>query len=141
MVARSGVVFPASMTAILTNPVEICFGSFTATSPIPVIAGQVAAVAVTTLVSDPATETPPPKPKDQGKRKERVISMMEDTLQICERAQRSTRTAPRHGTFPFGLRPSADVYARQSTKIIDMEKRCQQVVIKFKLINSVISSQ
>jgi hypothetical protein len=27
MVARSGVVFPASMADILANPVEICFGS------------------------------------------------------------------------------------------------------------------
>jgi hypothetical protein len=26
MVARSGVVFPTSMVAILANPVEICFG-------------------------------------------------------------------------------------------------------------------
>jgi hypothetical protein len=28
MVARSGIVFPASMVDILANPVEICFGSF-----------------------------------------------------------------------------------------------------------------
>jgi hypothetical protein len=32
MAARSGIVFPANMADILTNPVEICFGSFTATS-------------------------------------------------------------------------------------------------------------
>jgi hypothetical protein len=32
MVARSGVVFPVSMADILANPVEICFGSFPATS-------------------------------------------------------------------------------------------------------------
>jgi hypothetical protein len=35
MVARSGVVFPASMAAFLANPVEIFFGSFTATSSVP----------------------------------------------------------------------------------------------------------
>jgi hypothetical protein len=29
MVARSGVVFPASMAAILANPMEILFDSFT----------------------------------------------------------------------------------------------------------------
>jgi hypothetical protein len=34
MVARSGVIFSASMAAILTNPVEIFFGSFTTTSPV-----------------------------------------------------------------------------------------------------------
>jgi hypothetical protein len=32
MVARSGVVFQASMADILANPVEICFSSFTTTS-------------------------------------------------------------------------------------------------------------
>jgi hypothetical protein len=42
--------------------------------------------------------------------------MMEETLQICERAQRSTQTASRCKTFPFGLRPSSDVYARQAAK-------------------------
>jgi hypothetical protein len=32
MVARSGVVFLASIADILANPVEICLGSFMATS-------------------------------------------------------------------------------------------------------------
>jgi hypothetical protein len=41
---------------------------------------------------------------------------MEETLQICERAQRSTQNASRRKTFPFGLRPSSDVYVRQATK-------------------------
>jgi hypothetical protein len=44
---------------------------------------------------------------------ERVIDMMEETLQICERAQRSTQDASRHKTFPFGLRPSRSTHARQ----------------------------
>jgi hypothetical protein len=37
MVARSGVVFPASMADILANRVEICFGSFKVTSTVPVV--------------------------------------------------------------------------------------------------------
>jgi hypothetical protein len=44
---------------------------------------------------------------------ERVIDMMEETLQIYERAQRSTQDASRHKTFPFGLRQSSDAHARQ----------------------------
>jgi hypothetical protein len=86
MVARSGVVFPASMAAILADPVEIFFGSFTATSPVPVsttspvAARQVVVVLVTTTVFDPTMETHPPKPYDLVQGMERVINMMEDTL-------------------------------------------------------------
>jgi hypothetical protein len=76
------------MADILADPVEICFGSFTATSP-------------TTSVKVPATfgvapssgqklKTHPPKPYDLVQGMERVIDMMEETLQICERAQHST---------------------------------------------------
>jgi hypothetical protein len=67
-------------------------------------------------VSDLASKTHPPKPYDIVQAMERVIDMMEETLQICGRAQRSTQTASRRKTFPFGLRPSRDVYARQTTK-------------------------
>jgi hypothetical protein len=42
--------------------------------------------------------------------------MMEDTLQICERAQRLTQMAPCQGAFPFGLRPPSDIYTHQATK-------------------------
>jgi hypothetical protein len=70
MVARSGVIFPASMAANLANPMEIYFGPFTVISPVlapatsPVVVGQVAAVPVTTTVSNPMTETHIPKPYD-----------------------------------------------------------------------------
>jgi hypothetical protein len=45
---------------------------------------------------------------------ERIINMMEETLQICERAQRSTQDASHHRTFPFGLQSFSDVYARHA---------------------------
>jgi hypothetical protein len=67
MVAQSGVVFSASMAAILANPV-ICFGSFTMTSSVPVTttSSAVAGWAVTTSNATPVsvlvTETQPPKP-------------------------------------------------------------------------------
>jgi hypothetical protein len=50
MMARSGVIFPASMADILANPVEICFGSFTATSTTLVMA-----TSPTTSVKAPTT--------------------------------------------------------------------------------------
>jgi hypothetical protein len=86
MVARSNIVFPESMAAILTNPVEICFGSFTLTSTVLaamtslVDVAQIATMSVATPASDPASETDPPKPYDMIQGMKRVISMMEDTL-------------------------------------------------------------
>jgi hypothetical protein len=129
MVARSGVIFPASMTDILANPVEICFGSFTATSTTLAVA-----TSLMTFVKAPATpvatpsfskksKTHPPKPCDIVQRMERIIDMIEETLQICERAQRSTQDASRCKTFPFGLRPSTDAYARQAAKPIQIQSR------------------
>jgi hypothetical protein len=132
MVDRSGVVFLASMADILANPVEIFFGSFTATSTT-----LVAATSPTASVKAPATlddapssskksKTYPPKPYDIVQGMERVINMMEETLQIYERAQRSTQDASHRKTFPFGLRPSSDVYARQVAKSIQIRSGIQQ---------------
>jgi hypothetical protein len=45
-----------------------------------------------------------------------IIDMMEETLQICERAQRSTQNASHRKSFPFGLRPPSDVYTQQAAK-------------------------
>jgi hypothetical protein len=52
---------------------------------------------------------------------ERVIDMMEETFQICKRAQRSTQDASHRRTFPFGLRPAGDVHARQAAKSIQIQ--------------------
>jgi hypothetical protein len=57
---------------------------------------------------------------------ERVIDMMEETLQICERAQRSTQDASHRKTFPFGLRPSSNAYAHQAAKSIQIQSGRQQ---------------
>jgi hypothetical protein len=90
MAARSGVVFPASMADILAKPMEICFGSFAATSTTLVVAASPA-----TPVNVPATsgivpnsgrksKTHLPKPYDLVQAMERIVDMMEETLQICE---------------------------------------------------------
>jgi hypothetical protein len=52
---------------------------------------------------------------------ERVIDMMEENLQICERAQRSRQDASHRKTFPFGMRPPSDVYTRQAAKSIQIQ--------------------
>jgi hypothetical protein len=44
--------------------------------------------------------------------------MMEETLQICERAQQD---ASHRRTFPFGLRSPSDVYAQQEAKSIQIQ--------------------
>jgi hypothetical protein len=124
MVARSGVVFPASMADILANPMVICFGSFMATSTtLAAVTSSMASKKAPTMPD--ATRSPskksktyPLKPYDIIQGMERIIDMMDETLQICERAQCSTQDALHRKTFPFGLRPSGDAYARQAAKSI-----------------------
>jgi hypothetical protein len=70
MVARSAVDFPASTADILANLVEICFGSFMATSTTlvvvtsPVIVVKIPVTPVTVPISNLASKTHPPKPYD-----------------------------------------------------------------------------
>jgi hypothetical protein len=73
--------------------------------------------------SDQKSKTHPPKPYDIVQGMERVIGMMEETLQICKRAQRSTQDGSRRKTFPFGLRPSSDAHARHAAKSIQIQSR------------------
>jgi hypothetical protein len=62
MVARSGVVLLASMTDILANPVEICFGSFTVTSTT-----LAAATSPTAFVEAPTTPDAAPSSSKKSK--------------------------------------------------------------------------
>jgi hypothetical protein len=55
-----------------------------------------------------------------------IIDMMEETLQICERAQRSTQDASHRKTFPFGLLPPSDAHAHQVAKSIQIQSGRQQ---------------
>jgi hypothetical protein len=95
MAARFGVVFPMSMADILADPMEICFGSFTATSTTlaattsPTASVKVPATSGIAPSSGRKLKTHLPKPYDLVQGMERVIDMTGDTLQICERAQRS----------------------------------------------------
>jgi hypothetical protein len=115
------------MEDILANHVEICFGSFTATSTtLAAATSPTASVkAPTTCGAAPSSgkksKTHPPKPYDIVQGMGRVIDTMEETLQICERAQRSTQDAWHRNTFPFGLRPPSDVYTRQARELIKIQ--------------------
>jgi hypothetical protein len=110
------------MADILADPMETCLGSFTVTSNLMAAATSLATSAKVPVASSAApssgqeSNSHPPKPYDLVQGMERVIGMMEETLQICERAQRSTQDASHRRTFPFGRRPSSDVYQRQAAK-------------------------
>jgi hypothetical protein len=111
------------MADILVDAVEICFGSFTVTStPLAVTSPAASVEAPLTLGAAPSSgeksKTHPPKPYDLVQGMERVIDMMEETIQICEMAQRSTQDASHRRTFPFSLRSVSDVHARQAAKSI-----------------------
>jgi hypothetical protein len=127
MVARSGVVFPASMADILANLVEIFFGSFTATSTTlvaatsPTVSMKVLAPPAAAPRSNLKSKTHPPKPYDIIQGMERISNMMEEILQIYERAQRSTQDALCLKTVPFGLRPSSDSHAHQVANSIQIQ--------------------
>jgi hypothetical protein len=119
------------MADILVDAVEICFGSFTVTStPLAVTSPAASVEAPLTLGAAPSSgeksKTHPPKPYDLVQGMERVIDMMEETLQISERAQRSTQDASHRRTFPFGLRPASDVHARQAAKSIHIQSGRQE---------------
>jgi hypothetical protein len=114
------------MADILADLVEICFGSFMATTLMTVATSPATSVKVPVASSaapssGQESNSYPPKPYDLVQGMERVIDMMEDTLQICERAQRSTQDALHRRTFPFGLRPSSDVYQRHAAKSIQIQ--------------------
>jgi hypothetical protein len=97
MAARSGVIFPTSMADILANLVEIYFCSFIAPSTALSVATSPTASVKVPATSDVApssgkkSKIHPPKPYDIVQGMERFIDMMEETLQICKRAQRRMR--------------------------------------------------
>jgi hypothetical protein len=72
------------------------------------------------------SKTHPPKPYDIVQGMERVIDMMEETLQICERAQHTRQDASNRKTFTFALRLPSDVFTRQAAKSIKIQSRRQQ---------------
>jgi hypothetical protein len=123
MASTNGVIFLESMADILTNPVDICFGSMPATSTAPAACLIIKGNAVTTnqhIGADLSSETHPPTPSDLIARIHRVESMLSDTIKICERVKRP-RTTSSTSSMPLGLRNAAQVASRYMKRKIQIE--------------------
>jgi hypothetical protein len=122
MASTNGVVFPESMVDILTNPVDICFGSMPATSTTLAVCLLIEGNAITTnqqIETDP-TETHPPTPSDLIAGIDRVEGILSDTIKVCERVKRP-RTTPSTSGMPLSLHNVAHVASRYMKRKIQIE--------------------
>jgi hypothetical protein len=123
MASTNGVIFPESMTDILANPVDICFGSMPATSIAPAACFVIEGNAATTnqqIETDLPTETRPPTPSDLIVGIDHVEGMLSDTIKVCERVK-LPRTTPSTSSMPLGLRNAAHVASRYMKSKIQIE--------------------
>jgi hypothetical protein len=96
MASTNSVIFLESLADILTNPVNICFGSMPATSTAPATCLVIEGNAVTTdqhMETDPSSETHPPTPSDQITGIHRVKGMLSDTIKVYGRVKRPRVTS------------------------------------------------
>jgi hypothetical protein len=85
MASTNDVVFPERMADILANPVDICFGSMSATSTTPAACFVIEGNAVTAdqqIRADLLTKTHPPTPSDLIAGIDRVEGMLSDTIKV-----------------------------------------------------------
>jgi hypothetical protein len=125
MASTNGVIFQESMADILTNLVDICFGSMPATSTTQVACLVIEGNAVTAdqqIGTDLLTETHPPTPSDLIAWINRVEGMLSDTIKICERIRRPCMTSS-PSSMPLGLRNVAHVASRYMKRKIQIESR------------------
>jgi hypothetical protein len=123
MASTNGIIFPESMTDILANPVDICFGSMPATSTTPAACFVIESNAVTVaqqIKADLLTETHPPTPSDLIARIDRVEGILSNTIKVCKRVKRPRMTSSPSST-PFGLRNTARVASRYMKCKIQIE--------------------
>jgi hypothetical protein len=123
MASTNGVIFPESMADILTNPVDICFGSMPEKSTTPVAYLVIKGNIVTTdqqIRTDLLTETRPPTPSDPIAGIDRVEGTLSDTIKACERVKRPRRTSS-SSNMPLGLRNVAHVASRYMKRKIQIE--------------------
>jgi hypothetical protein len=112
------------MADILTNPVDICFGSMLAKSTAPAACIVIESNAVTSnqqVGTDLLTETHQPTPSDLIVRIDRVEGMLFDTIKVCERIKRPRRTPPSSSSMPLGLRNATHVASRYMKCKIQIE--------------------
>jgi hypothetical protein len=123
MASTNGVIFQESMSDILANPVDICFGSMPATSTTQAACLVIEANAVTAdqqIETDLLTETHPPTPSDQIAWINRVEGMLSETIKICECIRRPCMTSS-PSSMPLGLRNVAHVASRYMKRKIQIE--------------------
>jgi hypothetical protein len=123
MASTNGVIFPESMADILTNPVDICFGSMLAKSTTPAACLVIEGNAVTTnqpIGTDLLTKARPPTPSDLIAGIVRVEGMLSDTIKVCERIKRPRKTSS-SSSMPLGLLNAAHVASRYMKRKIQIE--------------------
>jgi hypothetical protein len=111
MASTDDAIFPESMAEILTNPIDICFGSMPAASTTLVACFVIESNAVTAdqqIGADLLTETHPTTPRDPIVGIDRVEGMLSDTIKVCERVKRPRMTSS-PSSMPLGLRNTARV--------------------------------
>jgi hypothetical protein len=122
MASNNGVTFPESMADFLANPVDICFGSMSATSTTPAACLVIEGNTVSTnqqIETDLSKKTHPPTPSDLIAGIDHVGDMISDTIKIREHAKRPF-TTPSTSSMPLGLRNAARVascYMKRKTQI------------------------
>jgi hypothetical protein len=109
MASTNGVIFPESMADILTNPVDICFGSMPTTSTAPATCLVIEGNPVTTnqqIKTDLSAETHRHTPSD--------------LIKVYERVKRP-RMTPSASRMPLGLRNTAHVASRYMKRKIQIQ--------------------
>jgi hypothetical protein len=122
MASTNDVIFPESMVDILTNPINILFGSMLAKSTAPATCLVIESNAVTSnqqTGTDLLTESHPPTPSDLIAGINSVECMLSDTIKVCERVKRPPRTSS-SSSMPLDFRNAvhiASLYMKRKIQI------------------------
>jgi hypothetical protein len=114
MASTNGVIFPESMANFLANPVDICFGTMSATYTAPAACLVIEGNAVTThqqIEIDLSKKTHPPAPSDLIAGIDQVGDMLSDTIKDCEHVKRPRSTLST-SSMPLGLGNAARIASR-----------------------------
>jgi hypothetical protein len=124
MASPSGVVFPASISDLLTDPVDFCFGSM-AVEPIDLatclVIKNTAVTSTQQVESDMLAETHPSTPRDLIAGLDRVKGMLSNMIKVCKSVKCPRRTTPPPPDMPLGLRNTAHTASCHMKKKIQIE--------------------
>jgi hypothetical protein len=102
------------MADIITNPIDICFGSMPPKSTTRATYLVIQCNAITSnqqVGTDLLTKTHPPTPSNLIAGIDRVENMPSNMIKVCECVKRPHRTPP-SSSMPLGLRNAAHVASR-----------------------------